>query len=177
MTTHDTPRVYLACLACYNEGTHNGRWEDANDADTLVEAIEFIQTNCGHVDNDWAIHDFEGFGPVNIGENPNLVDLAALARNIEEHGEAFAIYVSHVGADWDDVSGFEDAYCGEWDSERAYAENLADDIGLFSSQSCRCCGTQTDTSTIENYFDWDAWTRDLFLTDNYMVDGHVFRNL
>lgn len=56
------------------------------------------------------------------------------------------------------IPDFEDRYCGEWESFRAYAEELAHGTGLLS-------GLPDDDS---RYFDWPGWTRDLAF--DYMVE-------
>jgi len=40
-TATDTPRVYVACLASYNNGILHGEWIDATDADEIREEIAF----------------------------------------------------------------------------------------------------------------------------------------
>lgn len=60
----------------------------------------------------------------------------------------------------------EGAYCGEWASERAFIEGLIADLGMMDDWP----------GTAIIYFDYDSYTRDLFMTDYVMDDhGHVFR--
>jgi antirestriction protein len=51
-----------------------------------------------------------------------------------------------------DYKAFEDAYCGEAESEEDYARTMAEECGLLNDipESLRC------------YFDMGAWARDLF---------------
>ncbi len=49
------------------------------------------------------------------------------------------------------ISDFEEHYQGHWDSFREYAEQLADDIDLLADVP----------EEIAQYFDWEAWSRDL----------------
>jgi antirestriction protein len=59
---NDSPRIYVACLACYNDGKLHGQWIDATlDADDIDAQRVAMQAECGHTDNDWAIHDSDGF--------------------------------------------------------------------------------------------------------------------
>ena len=59
-----TPRIYVACLAAYNNGELHGAWIDADqDADAIREEIAVILTTSPEPNaEEWAIHDYEGFG-------------------------------------------------------------------------------------------------------------------
>jgi len=169
-TTTDTPRIYVACLASYNAGILHGQWIDATDADMLREAIqEMLAKSSEPIAEEWAIHDYEGFGGIRLSEWADLDKVAELGALIEQHGAAFAAYADHVGVDHATEEGFQDAYCGEWDSERAYAENLFDE-----------CYLHDVPEHVQNYIDYDAFARDVFMGDNYSVKGesgvYVFHN-
>lgn len=63
------------------------------------------------------------------------------------------------------VDGFQDAFCGWYESESAYAEELIDDMGILSNAD----------DLLSLYFDYDAFARDLFMSDYYMTEsGYVF---
>lgn len=112
-------------------------------------------------------------------------DLDALGIPEDRHAP-FLAYVSNVYGDphrelakedvaYDAAQEFEKAYCGDWDSEREFAES--DDggaAGLFDGIDCE--------SVVVRYFDWDSWTRDLFVDDYWSADSpgygkYVFRNM
>ena len=78
---------------------------------------------------------------------------------IDEHGEAFAAYADHVGVDYATEESFQDAYCGEWDSEQAYAENLFDELYAHDVPD-----------HIAPYIDYEAFARDLFMGDYFSVE-------
>ena len=70
--------------------------------------------------------------------------------------------------EWQDwISDFEEAYSGEWNSEQEFAEDLAINTGLLDGVP----------DHIQIYFDWEKWTRDLFMTDYWSYDAYIFRNL
>jgi antirestriction protein len=172
MKTELNPRLYIACLAEYNCGVLYGRWIDASgDADEMREKIsDILKASPCPNSEEWAIHDFEDFAGVSIGENPSLEKLAELVANLEEHGEAFALYVKN-GAEWDDVSGFEDAYCGVYKDEEDYAYELVSD----------CYDLEEKMGNLSSYFDYASFARDLFISDNWgerdsRGSFHVFRN-
>lgn len=78
--------------------------------------------------------------------------------------EAFKLYCDDVGAEWA-TDSFEEAYMGKFDSEEAYVQSFVDDMGGLS---------QLGQQTLENYFDWDAYARDVFINDCTFDNGHVF---
>jgi antirestriction protein len=131
-----TPRIYVACLAAYNNGRLHGEWIDADQsADELHEAVaRMLALSPEPGAEEWAIHDYEGFGELSLSEWESFEHVSAIAVGIAKHGDAFSAWLSYdESQDATDVQAFEDAYRGEWDSLRAYAENLADDIGLYDA--------------------------------------------
>lgn len=133
----DGPRIYVASLTDYNNGLLYGRWcdaiKDAEDMQTEIDAMLSASPSArrfGEVAEEWAIHDYEGFGELRIGEYQGLDRIARLAGGIREHGLAFAAWAAFVGEDSDDLlDQFEDRFQGEWESVEAYAEMLLDELG------------------------------------------------
>ena len=125
------PRVYVASLADYNDGRLYGAWIDADqDEDELERAIkEMLARSPNPGAEEWAIHDYEGFGPLQLDEFESLAAVARVAKGIGEHGPAFAAWAAHVGTDSEALDEFEDAYMGEWESAVAFAEEMLDDMG------------------------------------------------
>ena len=69
--------------------------------------------------------------------------------------------------EWQDwISDFEEAYCGEWYSEEEFSADLAVNTGLLDGIP----------DHIQLYFDWEKWTRDLFMSDYWSSNGFIFRN-
>ena len=61
--THTSIRIYVACLAAYNNGILHGSWIDATESpDAMMDAIQKM-LGCSPIPNaeEWAIHDYEGF--------------------------------------------------------------------------------------------------------------------
>ena len=160
------PNVRVACPTCEGTGV---------SVAAIVEGVQQCEP-CGTCRGlatvpsaeEWAIHDHEGFGRA-VGEYTRLPHVAALAEAIAEHGAAFIAFLENQGGDdiGAAVEDFEDAYQGDWDSEKAFAENLLDDMGELK-----------DDSMLARYFDYDAFARDLFMGDYWRDDdtGAVFRN-
>ena len=127
------PRIYVASLSDYNAGRLHGAWMDAaQDGESLLAEISrMLASSPEPIAEEWAIHDYEGFGRTRLSEYESIENVARLARGIAEHGEAFSAWASYVDSFEDDqLSRFEDCYRGEWASLSDYAESLVDDLGL-----------------------------------------------
>ena len=82
----------------------------------------------GEPAEEWAIHDYEGFGDLRLSEMDSLDYVARIAGGIEKHGLAFAAWASEVNSDSEQMEQFEERFQGEWESVEAYAENLLDEM-------------------------------------------------
>ena len=130
----ETPRVWVGCLGCYNDGRLVGDWFDAVDAPTdmadfnaTVDRIEYPYAHLSMAHEELWVFDHEGFNGLLTGEcSPTTArELAEQLEAVpEDQREAFGIY---VGAGYD-AGDFEDAYQGEWDSLADYAQELASDF-------------------------------------------------
>jgi antirestriction protein len=76
---------------------------------------------------------------------------------------------SDNASSWEDVTiqNIEDSYVGEYDSDTAFAEGYADDMGLLMNVP----------ETVKNYFDFEAYWKCELRHYFYESNGHYFRNL
>jgi antirestriction protein len=83
-----TPRIYVACLASYNNGRLHGTWIDAyQSAETIWTEVEvMLESSPDPWAEEWAIHDYEGFGTIRLGESEPFARVAAMAAGIVEYG-------------------------------------------------------------------------------------------
>lgn len=126
------PRIYVASLSDYNAGRLHGAWLNAAaDVDELAADVDAMLAKSPTAGaEEWAVHDYEGFGPIHLGEYEDLATISQLAQGIAEHGPAFAHWAALVGTtERDALDRFEDAYLGHYESIEAYAEALFDDLG------------------------------------------------
>ncbi len=125
------PRIYVASLSDYNAGRLHGAWiEAAQEPEALhteVEAMLAASPEPGA--EEWAIHDYEGFGSFQPSEYEALEWISAVASGIVEHGGAFAAYAALVNDQPERLKDFEAVYRGQWETLEAYAEDLLDDLG------------------------------------------------
>ena len=171
-----SPRIYVASLSDYNAGTLHGAWIDAvQDADAIAEEVRdmLAASTEGHAE-EWAIHDYEGFEGIEVGEYESFETVSTIAQALVKHGPAWAAYYSNQGG-IDYVDGFEEDYQGEWSSIEDYAEELFRD-----------CWTKESVDQLDSWpftcIDWERAARDLVLGgDNWTADNpaggvYVFRN-
>lgn len=184
MTRTFSPRIYVACLSSYNNGVLHGAWIDADQSpDAIQEEVALMLRKSPHPNvtipcpacegctdetratcseckgkgkvlsaEEWAIHDYDDFGGVKLSESASFEDVSALAEALSDKGEAFALWIDN-GNDVDTMDRFEECYAGEWDTLIAFAENLLDETGQLDEIP----------QWARNYFDMDAYARDLEL--------------
>ena len=163
-TTQTTPRIYVACLAAYNSGFLHGSWIDANqDTEAIHEQIKdmLAQSPIANAE-EWAIHDYEGFEGLRLSEYEDIARVAELAKLVQEHGEAWALYAQYVGIDYATEESFKEAYQGQWESEEEFAENLAED-------------TMEIPEHLQYYIDYEKIARDLFINDYFSAKGDDYK--
>lgn len=175
--TETEPQVYVACLGCYNEGRHHGKWMDADELEAQWEHNglnddSYAMTKCKRLHHEeWAIHDYDGVP--NLGEHPDIPYLIKVMRCIEEHGEAFIEWFSLDPLNkshHDDLSEeFQDAYCGEWDSPADFAEQMADDWGYLPSADAK------NPNPLFRFVDFGWWWKSDLRFYYDFCNGHVFR--
>jgi antirestriction protein len=171
-----SPKIYVASLADYNDGRLHGAWLDpAQEPEALGEQVEAMLARSPVPGaEEFAIHDYENFGPLRIDENESLDLVSKLARGVAEYGPAFAHWAALVGtADPDELDRFEEAYLGHAESLEAYAEGLLEDLGYPE---------MIDRSLPEHlqpyvHIDVEGFARDLELSGEIMTsegDGGVY---
>ena len=100
-----------------------------------------------------------------IAENINPEKWVEYMEAYEEHGGAFRGYVDdqhYAGEELSDtLSRFEDLYRGEYDDEEEYARVSLEDNGEINAIP----------EYLRHYFDYEAYARDLFMSDVYSLDN------
>jgi antirestriction protein len=165
------PKIYVACLAAYNNGYLHGAWIDANQSsDELYEAVKKMLA-ASPIPNaeEWAIHDYEDFGSVYIEESTSLKAISEIAAFIDEHGQLGAELISHASGDLEYAYRLmEEGYHGEYNSTEDFAASM----------------TEETTSIPENlvyYIDYEKMARDWFMSDFFSIKinfkVHIFCHL
>jgi antirestriction protein len=162
-----SPRVYVACLASYNNGILHGAWIDAaQDSDQIMEDIGAMLGSSPMPDaEEWAVHDTEGLP--DLGEWPDLDQLAQVAQGIEEHGDAYRAYLECFDADTTSREDFQGRYLGEYRDREDFAADWLEQTG----------GLANVPEHLQAYIDFDAYGRDLVVGGAVTEhDGHWFYN-
>ena len=167
-----TPRAWVGCLACYNDGRLVGEWVDAVDAESFIPC-----ERTGH--EEWWVFDTEflpggEMSPRDAtawGEQLADIEDIPMAIDYIEHKSFELQFNETTGRDiTPDLSSLIlDEYVGTFDSEIDFAQGYADAVG-FDFQS------PWPASSI----DWEHATRELMMdywsipAPDYRV--HVFHN-
>jgi len=164
------PRVYVACLAAYNNGYLHGAWIDAaREAWALWDDVQaMLAASPVAGGEDWGIHDHEGFGGVRVAEYTGLETVAELAAFVVEHGALGAALLEHYGHDLDEArEALADRYHGEHACLADYVQEETEE-------------TVTIPEALRFYIDWQAMARDaemggdLFTIETGFQQVHVF---
>lgn len=158
-------KVWLGCLACYNDGRLVGDWHEATDAaDVTPEDVHGRPTTHDEL---WCF-DVEGFGPFNREMGPvEASAIAAACAASEDAGvpaRAALLWAANVGNEPSDLEGAAEDYCGEWESLADYAQELAEDTGAVPDElrwPLYC-------------IDWERAARELSFDGYWIESGYVF---
>ena len=163
--------IYVACLESYNHGILYGKWIDAQQSeDEIMEEIMRLLSE-SPIPNaeEWAIHDYDGFGSYQVSEYGSIKTISDIANNIAKYGNLFTEVLTIYGDIDATATVLEEHYHGEYDSELEFATQLFDEI--YSHEI---------SDHIQHYIDYDAFARDLFINDYFSVyidhHVHVFSN-
>ena len=172
-TRTDTPRIYVASLADYNAGTLHGRWIDADqDADSIHEDVKAMLAESREpFAEEWAIHDYEGFGGWKPGEWESFETVAAVGEALAEHGDALGAWLANDEYNARDLidngtDRFQECYRGVHKNGEDYAYDFYQET------------TVDGLGPLESYIDWQSVYRDMDEWDAPAAEGgiHVFAN-
>jgi len=161
-------KIYVACLAAYNNGILHGRWIDATlGEDHIWEHIKaMLAESLIPGAEEHAIHDHEGFEGVSISEYMGIAEVAELAAFIDEHGTIAGKLVGHFGDLEEAKEALEDRYCGVHSSVADFAQEITEET------------TQIPQS-LQYYIDYERMARDLVISDVLAIETaygevHIF---
>lgn len=164
------PRIYVADLAAYNNGKLHGVWIDAAlELDDIQHAVaKMLKASPEGFAEEYAIHDYEGYGSYNLSEYEGLESAHQVACFIEEHGEVASDLLSHFGDSIEDATkAIEENYSGCYKSLADYAEELTEQ-------------TSTVPENLAFYIDYERIGRDMemsgdiFTVETGFEEVHVF---
>lgn len=161
-------RIYVACLAAYNNGILHGKWIDANQDpyDIWEEVSTMLLASPIEDAEEWAIHDYEGFEGYSMSEYEGFESVSNIAAFIDERGPLGGKVLGHYGELEEAKKALEEHYAGEYESLSDFAQEL----------------TEQGTSIPDNlafYIDYEKMARDLEINDVLTIktafdEVHVF---
>lgn len=169
-------RVWVGCLACYNDGRLVGEWFDADSCPQDMEefdasfkrhegapSVHGIQLN---PHEELWVMDHEN-SPVDGEYSP--MDAAQYAEWLEgvDDPSILKAWLSNGNEfNADTAEEMNEAYAGTFDSDSDFAQNMADELGLMKD----------DMPWPYTCIDWDHAAREL-MYDYWEDNHHYFRNM
>ena len=164
------PSVYCGTYRKYNEGSLYGLWLDLTKFADYEEFITICrQLHKDEKDPEFMFQDYECFPSCLYSEScmdeDTFDSIIKYAELSEDEQEAFDDFLD-LGNEFD-MDDFHDRYVGHYDSEKDFAEHIIDE----------CYDLEQMMGSLWSYFDFDAYARDLFMSDYSMGEhNHVFRS-
>jgi len=165
-------QVYVGTYRKYNEGSIFGEWLQLADYNNISEFYEACASlHHDEDDPEFMFQDYENIPQGLINESWisfkifDLLDEVQMLSTSEQ--EAFFIWCNNKHADFskegitDLVADFENDFIGEYNSEEDFARELVQETHNLSDFA-------------EQYFDYEAYARDLFIDSYWFDGGYVF---
>ena len=165
----DSPALYCGTYGKYNSGNLSGMWLNISTFDDYEDFVNFcLAIHADEEDPELMYQDFENMPDSLYHESMGEEGF----NKIEEYCELCDDYgVSAVDdfLEWDsteDLDNMHDAYVGVYDSREDFAREIVSD----------CYDIENIMGNLACYFDYEAFARDLFLSDYYFGShGTVLR--
>lgn len=162
-------KVHYWELSNYTAGKIIGRWFEL-DGLTYDEHMEEVKEwladlteTTGELCEEWIVGDSEGIPTEYVDIYSINSELFDYMHAIEEGGLSAEIFDAgiYLGIDADKVA---EAYLGTFDSDADYAYDLVESLGILEGVD----------SILSRYFDYEAFARDLMISDVMEHNGHYF---
>ena len=164
-------KIYVACLAAYNGGRLHGVWIDATqDLDEIQEQVNVMLKGSPEQDaEEWAIHDYEGFGGYSVSEYSGFGELHNVASFIEEYPEIGGELLDHFSDIEEAKNAAKGNYCGCYKSMADYAQELTEETSQIPEH-------------LQYYIDYEKMGREMELSGDVFTiktgyqEVHIFWN-
>ena len=165
------PSIYCGTYGKYSGEKGNcGLWIDLTTFYDYDDFLNFCYAiHADEEDPELMAQDYEGFprqwyneGFMSEDDFDNILENSDMC---DKHGqEAVDDYMEFH----DELDNFEEAYCGEWDSEEDFARHIVEE----------CYDLERSMGDLARYFDYEAFGRELFMYDYSMgANNNVFRTI
>lgn len=162
----ETPKIYIVNLSSYNNGNTRGKWYELPV--DIGRVNRELQLDLEHGE-EYAIHDFENFYGFSVGEYSSISELNDYAEKLEEISD-----LDHI-KEFLEIYSIEDIISFKDDLEFVEAE---DDEDLAAELVAQMGGVETlSQATLEQYFNYAAYGRDLAISDYSQTSHGYVRNI
>jgi antirestriction protein len=159
-------QVYVSTYAKYNAGNLKGAWVDLETYNTVDQFNEHIaELHNNEVDPEFMIQDFEGFPREFYSESgldSRVFEWLELTDSDRERVAAFLDCFGDCAGDLFEAS--ENAFFGTAENDSDFAYELLESTGDL----------QQIPESLRSYFDYDAYARDLMISDFSSSNGFYF---
>lgn len=166
----DRPRIYVACLASYNNGRLYGCWIDATqEVEAILEEISIMLSNSPEPGaEEYEIHDYEGFYSLELEEYAIIDDVNQYATFVSENGELGAALIVYYGGNLKDAKeAWDEHYQGKYNSKLDYATELFEE-----------CHMHEIPDNLQHYIDYEKFQRNIFIDSYFSLEingySHIF---
>ncbi|MCB1122141.1 MAG: antirestriction protein ArdA [Verrucomicrobiae bacterium] len=144
------PKIYVACLASYNAGILHGKWIDVTRDLKLIwiDIKAMLKASPEPDAEEWAIHDYEGFGDLSLSEYESIEHVHALGEFIDEQEEMGAALLAHYGGDLEESKAALENFLGTYESLEDYARELTEETSKIPDH-------------LAYYINYEAMARDM----------------
>lgn len=164
--------VYVGTYGKYNEGSLYGKWLNLSDyEDKEAFYIACAELHSDEQDPEYMFQDYENIPESLIGESwiseQAFTVLQTLSEMEDSVRQPFLIWCNndHFNLDKEDiddlVNRFHDDYVGKYNSEEDFARELIEERKDLSD-------------FVKQFFDYEAYVKDLFCSNYWFEDGYVF---
>ncbi len=130
-------RIYVADLAAYNNGKLHGVWIDACDEleDIQEQINQMLASSLEGFAEEYAIHDYEGFGGYALGEYEGIEAAHEIACFIDEYPDFGGELLNNFGGDLSEArTAAEENYCA---ASRCFSSAaVSASSTVFSASGC-----------------------------------------
>lgn len=162
----ETPKIFVVNLNSYNNGRTRGKWYDLPVDFRQIQRDLLLDEEHGE---EYAIHDFENFYGYKVGEYSSIKELNEYAEKLEEISD-----IDHL-KDFLEIYSIEDIIDSRDDLEFVEAN---DDEDLAQELIEQMGGIETlGVETLQRYFNFSAYGRDLAISDYSKTSHGYIRNI
>ena len=165
----DSPALYCGTYGKYNSGNLSGIWVDISTFDDYEDFENFcLAIHADEEDPELMYQDFENMPDSLYHESMGEKGFNKIAEYCELCDE-YSVEAVDDFLEWDsteDLDNMHDAYVGVYDSREDFAREIVNG----------CYDLEKMMGNLADYFDYEAFARDLFLSDyHFGSHGTVLR--